>query len=253
MTLAEQTFFQRLRTWEALHRQAGAGRSYPYAWRLPELARPLGPHCLHRAENALALDLYTLGRFREALAALSPANVSPGARALRRRACLLLGEPATAAETPEESACLAYLADRPESWRAGLHPAAQEADRLWGIVLESWVAARRGQASSPAKGHRVLAGLRARDPARAAQAEAVLAEALFHQGPRWAVVWLDHALAQAELFSQHHLKVRLLGLKAQSLEAAGALGEGNRFRKLARDLAERQEAELYRRLFIDCA
>jgi len=254
LTPAEQAFAQRYQTWDTLHRQAGAGRSYPYAWRLPELARPLGQASLHRAENALSLDLYTLGRFREARAALSPANISLRARALRRRVGLLLDEPATAGaeEDAMESAYLAYLENRPEAWTAAWPADTTDTDRLWGVVLGIW-AVTRGHTVSLAPSHRALNGLRALEPALAAQAEAVHAETVFRLGPRWAVVWTDHALAQVDLFSQHHLKARLLGLKAQALEAAGELGEGARFRKLARALAERQEAALYLRLFIDPA
>lgn len=91
----------------------------------------------------------------------------------------------------------------------------------------------------------VLARLGELHPSLAAQGEAVLAEALYWLAPRWATVWLDHALNQVELFGQHHLKARLLGLKASALDGAGALGEGARIRKQARALAERQGARLY--------
>lgn len=256
MTPAEQAFNQRYLTWETLHRHAGAGRSYPHAWRLPEWARPLGQASLHRAENALALDLYTLGRFREARGVLSPANSSPRAQALRCRIGLLLDEaPDTPGRegSPMEAAYLAYLADRPGAWRHEVTANGNESDRLWGDVLWTWAEARLEQHVSLAASHRALAALRVLDPSLAAQAEALQAETMFRLDPRWAVVWLDHALARSELFAQHHLKARLLGLKAQALEAAGELGEGARFRKLARALALRQEAALYLRLFIEPA
>jgi hypothetical protein len=102
-----------------------------------------------------------------------------------------------------------------------------------------------------AASHQALARLRLLHPTLAAQAAAVLAETIYCMGPRWAPVWLDHALDQVDLFSQHHLKARLLGLKARALEAAGELGEGARFRKQAKALAERQGARLYLGLFID--
>lgn len=252
MSPAEEVFAQRHLAWKILHRLEGAGRSYPYAWRLPELARPLGQACLHRAENALALDLYTLGRFPEALAALSATNSSPQAQALRHRARLLMDGPAAVPEAgadPMESSYLAYLGDqaRPATELAGF----SGTDRLWHTVLEVWARAGQGHPVCLTRSHRALAGLRRLTPALAAQAEAVFAETVFCLGPRWAPVWLDHALDQVDLFSQHHLKARLLGLKARALEAAGELGEGARFRKQARALAERQGARLYLRLFID--
>jgi len=249
---AEEVFTQRLLAWETRHRLEGAGRSYPYAWRLPELARPLGRACLHRAENALALDLYTLGRFPEALAALSAMNSSPQAQILRHRARTLMDASAAvpkAEDDPMESRYLAYLEDQaqPTAALAGC----SEPDGLWCGLLEVWGRARQGQALCLTPSHRALAGLRRLNPALAAQAEAVFAETVFHLGPRWAAVWLDHALDQVDRFSQHHLKARLLGLKAKALEAAGELGEGARFRKQARALAERQGARLYLRRFID--
>jgi hypothetical protein len=123
--------------------------------------------------------------------------------------------------------------------------------RHWHCVLGAWAAACRGMPVPPDQSQRSLDTLRKLHPALGAQAEAIHAETRYCQGPRWAVVWLDHALDQVDLFSQHHLKARLLGLKARALEAAGELGEGARFRKLARALAERQGARLYLRLFID--
>lgn len=256
---ATTAFAQRLAAWEALHRQQGPGRSYPYAWRLPELARPLGQQPLAQARFALALELYTLGRFREALAALPQADDTTAAAKLRRRLYLLVGIPETKAEEEEgeivtaELAYLSYLQDRtvpsPDSdWDAPDKPGT-----LWLTVLKGWSLARRGQASGLMASHRAVAGLRSLAPALCAQAEAIHAEAVFWLGPRWAPVWLDHALDQAELYSQHHIRTRLLALKARALDAAGELGEGARFRKLALALAQRQEARLYLRLFIEPA
>jgi len=248
---AEEVFAQRYLAWKTLHRLEGAGRSYPYAWRLPELARPLGKAQLDRAQHALALDLYTLGRFGEALRAL------PGAvDFLGRRLGVLLDQPLPHGQedggtcTAEEP-YLAYLKDNPRDWPSTEPFDMQEEERLWAAVLRVWSLARRGLRLSLRDSHRALARLRHLHPTLAAQAEAVYAETVFCLGPRWAAVWLDHALDQVDLFSQHHLKARLLGLKARALEAAGELGEGARFRKQARALAERQGARLYMRLFID--
>ncbi len=248
---AAQLFAERFAAWEDLHRQAGAGRSYPYAWRLPELARPLGRAPLERARHALALDLYALGRFEEARAALPET-----ADFLRRRLCVLMDQPPPdggeggGMPTAEER-YLAYLRDTPRHGPATESSDMEEVERLWATVLRTWSLARGGLGVSLQDSHRALARLRGLHPSLAAQAEAVFAETVYCLGPRWAPVWLDHALDQVDRFSQHHLKARLLGLKARALEAAGELGEGTRFRKQARALVERQGARLYLRLFID--
>ncbi|HNQ04668.1 MAG TPA: hypothetical protein PKH69_08650 [Thiobacillaceae bacterium] len=253
MALDPTAFHLRYRRWQDLHRQAGAGRSYPHARRLPGLARPLGPAGRHTAENALALDLYSLGRFQEALAVLSPDNTSPPAGNLRQRLALLRhgAIPAGVQPGPAQAAYLAYLADQPRTCVQALaRTQGGEADPAWLTVLGVWARARLGQKSDPGPGHQALASLRRPDSALAAQAEALHAEAAFHLGARWAVVWLDLALEQAERFGQHHMKARLLFLKAYALEAAGEPGEGARFRNLARCLAERQGAFLYLELFL---
>jgi hypothetical protein len=255
---AEQAFAERFAIWQQLHRQEGTGRSYPYAWRLPELARPLGRIRLSQARHALALDLYILGRFQEALTALSEAGEGETEQdqILRHRLVRLLDQPAGEVALEgglpvAEVAYLAYLQDRPLDWPAGTPALPGEADQRWWDVLRTWSLARLGEAPSLAASHRALARLRRLYPVLGAQAEAVHAETVFLLGPRWAVVWLDLALDQVERYSQHHLKARLLGLKARALEAAGELGEGGRFRKQARALAERQGARLYQRLFIE--
>lgn len=253
----EQAFVQRFTAWELLHHQRGPGRSYPYAWRLPDLARQLGRNRLMQAQFALALDLYTLGRFEEALATLPEADDREETTVLRRRVLLILGhkEPGEGeiGIPLAERAYLAYLKDLPESWNATGHGDLSETNRLWFTVLETWSQARQGKPVSLSASHRALARLRILAPTLAAQAEAVHGEAVYWLGPRWASVWLDHALDQVELFSQHHLKARLLGLKARALEAAGELGEESRFRKLAQALAARQGARLYQQRFIDPA
>ena len=251
----EQAFAQRFTSWEILHHQQGPGRSYPYAWRLPELARPLGRTHRIQAHFALALDLYTLGRFEEALAALPEADDWEETTVLRRRLHLLLGHREPGEDEVGiplgEQAYLAYLQDLPEAWKAPDLSDMGEVDRPWLTVLRIWSLARQGQPVSLTASHLALARLRGLAPTLAAQAEAVHAEAAYWLGPRWAPVWLDHALDQVELFSQHHLKPRLLGLKARALEASGKLREGARFRKLAQTLAKRQGALLHQRLFID--
>lgn len=253
----EQRFVERYATWMHLHRLHGPGRSYSYAWRLPELARPLGRVPLQRAQHALALDLYALGRFAEALAAL-PETADDGcvSEILRHRLNLILGheelELASARKIPKaETHYCAYLLSRPLDEPGSEAMPQDETESLWSSMLHTWSLALRGHAVSLAASHQALARLRMLHPTLAAQAEALFAETVYWLGPRWAPVWLDHALDLVDRFSQHHLKARLMGLKARALEAAGELGEGARFRKQARALAERQGAQLYLRLFID--
>lgn len=256
----EQRFTERLATWVHLHRLHGPGRSYPYAWRLPELARPLGRVPVQRAQQALALDLYTLGRFAEALEALPEPGDGLAEEGLRQHLNLLLGhtEPgsmqADGLPVAQKAYC-DYLLGRPlrglELEAMPNDATATEAERLWSTMLRTWSLALGAHEAPLAASHQALARLRALHPTLAAQAEALFAETVYWLGPRWAPVWLDHALDLVDRFSQHHLKVRLMGLKARALEASGDLGEGARFRKQARALAERQGARLYISLFVD--
>lgn len=240
-------FGQRHARWREIHRLAGAGRSYPHAWRLPELARPLGGGALALAQEALALDLYCLGRFPESLAALPGAHAGPLTRILGARLRLLLmsGPLQAPLVTDVEAAYLHYLLGEavPGDWPGG----DSEEQRLWSTLLAQW--SRPG--ADPATGHLALARLRRIHPSLAAQGEAMLAEAAYRRAPRWSVAWLDHALEAAERFSQHHLKARLMGLKARALAAAGELGASERFRRQALVLAGRQGARLYVERFID--
>lgn len=254
-----QRFAERHTLWEQLHRLHGPGRSYPYAWRLPELARPLGHLPLRQAQHALALDLYTLGRFEESLTALPPPQDGVLGESLRLRLNLLLGHTdpdsmrAEGLPITQREYC-AYLLGLPlRETGLGAVPhdeTAPEAERLWSTVLHAWSLARQGRDIDLSASHRALARLRGLHPSLAAQAQAVFAETVHWLGPRWAPVWLDHALDQVDLYSQHHLKARLMGLKAQALDAAGAQGEGARFRKQAVALAQRQGARLYLRWLV---
>ncbi|MEW6676925.1 MAG: hypothetical protein AB1421_03305 [Pseudomonadota bacterium] len=250
-------FPARLARWQVLHRQAGPGRSYPHAWRLPELARTWGPEAVLTAQEALALDLYTLGRFQDCLAALPSHTHRPLAQTLARRAAGLTGEPPASPPAPDttplEAGYQSYLFDTPAPAPLALPAEDGQSDGLLARLLETWRQARLGQMPPLAPGHRVLARLRQLNPTLGVEAEALLAECQFLIAPRWSVVWLDHALDQVERFSQHHLKVRLQGLKARALAAAGELGESERFRRQAADLAERQGARFYLARFIDPA
>ena len=249
-------FAERYATWQQLHRRHGPGRSYPYAWRLPELARPLGQPYANQALHALALDLYCLGRFPEALEALSAQSGADSAdESVRLRQYILC---LTGHETVldsgsnlylkylcAENLCDAgYLTNQNCNYPA-LTSLPPEAAPHWQALLNAWAQTRQAQSSDLEPLHRALAALRKSTPSLSAQAEALFAEIQFLQNPRWSVDWLDHALDQVESFSQHHLKARLLFLKAQALAASGELKESIRFKTLAISLAKRQGAQHY--------
>jgi hypothetical protein len=262
-------FERRHAVWVALHARFGPARSYPYAWRLPELARREGLSARLRAALALANTLYAMGRFDEALAALpdSDKRIDAGAMAdhhhLRAR-CLWLRDEADAAlaEIGRDAhpdgltalharAAFHYLMDDP----GGAGTVGREYSRIaepaggkhaaWAALLADW--SRPGNETGLARAHAALAWLRVHFPAKAAEGEAVHAEARFRQAPAQALVWLDHALDEVERFGQHHLKARLLHRKSLALEAVGQLGEAGRFLDLARETARRQGAWRYLR------
>ncbi|KAF0103227.1 MAG: hypothetical protein FD187_459 [bacterium] len=258
-------FAARHARWTELHARFGPARAYPYAWRLPELARGEGRLASVRAALALSLTLYGLGRFPEALRNLSPdlfleeddAELAAAVDDLRRRCLWWMGE--DIAPPPDVSppgcppapaallrrAYFHFLSDRPlppedTAWQAAL--AADDFHGAWLTLLVYWSRLRVGQPASATDAHAALAALRRQAPAEAAHAAAVYAEAAFHLAPALSLVWLEEALEQGERFGQHHLKVRLLHLKARALEAGGALREADRFLALAREWAARQGA-----------
>lgn len=271
---AASPFELRHALWADLHARFGPARSYPYAWRLPELARDQGVQARFRAALALAETLYEMGRFSDALE-----NVPDGETGLAtglvaesldlRARCLWLRDETSAALNLAESAwrvhpdALAglgirarflFLADAPESalplcraYREEAEATGSVVDLAWSALLNHWARCRIGEASDPASAHATLARLRVLVPAASARGEALFAEAEFHQSKAASLVWLDHALDQVESFAQHHLKARLLALKAQALDASGLLGEAARFKKLARETAIRQSAWRYAR------
>lgn len=261
------TFAARHAAWAELHARFGPARSFPYAWRLPELARREGALAEARAALALGRTLYAMGRFPEvpdrlpkaAALALADPVLLAALEDLQRRCAWLRGEelpdPVLASPmAPEQRrhrAYFLYLRDEPATLAALAQDlaanSASEAEQAWAAILAHWARARLGQAAVPADAHAALATLRRQAPAEAAHAACIIAEAAFHLGPVWSLVWLDDALAQAERFGQHHLKARLLHFKAHALEAAGRLGEAGRFLKLARETAKRQGAWRYLR------
>jgi hypothetical protein len=268
-------FKERYARWHQLHLLEGPGRAYPYAWRLPEMARPLGQPFVNQAHHALALDLYCLGRFPEALAALpaeDEGEVSIEMTQLRRYIhCLSQADPVDSPiELPLDDLYLNYLHIPVPSVSPHLATQACHAPLLtqspssaaqpWQGLLQAWLAVQQAQnlhevvsakchpkwhTTWHAKLHSYLASLRAISPCLGAQAEAIFAEIQYCIAPRWSVVWVDHALDKVESFSQHHLKARLLFLKAQALAASGELAESLRFQRLAITLAKRQGALRY--------
>ena len=261
------TFATRHAVWAELHARFGPARSYPYAWRLPELARRGGALAEARAALALGRTLYAMGRFAEIPGQLPYAatlvQADPGLLAalddLQQRCAWLRGEDLPDAVLPVPMApeqrgyrtYFLYLRDEPASLDALAEElaagSASLAEQAWAAILAHWARARLGQAAAPAAAHTAVAAMRRQAPAEAAHAAGVMAEAAFHLGPAWSLVWLDDALDQVERFGQHHLKARLLHFKARALEAAGWLGEAGRFLKLARETAERQGAWRYLR------
>lgn len=266
-----------------LHTRYGAVRSFPYSWRLPDLARDEGRLAGLRARVALGSTLYAMGRFGEALANLPEPATPPEANEaglvadildLRAR-CLWLRDDAPAALSLAEAAwsmesrvlrrlqarvSFLYLADDPAAalamgadYREAALAVASKTDQAWAALFLHWAHARLGRDDDangdvdPAPAHAALALLRSIVPADAAQGEALFAEAAFQQSPAWSLVWLDEALVLGERFGQHHLKARLLALKARALDANGLLGESSRFLKLARETASRQGAWRYLR------
>ncbi len=268
LTTADRSEFERrYALWAELHARFGSARSYPYAWRMPDLARDEGPKARFRAALALAQTLYAMGRFDEALAAL-PGSDRPGdagltaqSRCLRAHCFWLRGDTGTALAEAERGAypdrlallqsqaVFRYLMDDSASPRFAEYLQAAEAGggehAAWAGLLADWASPENGVGVS--RIHAALAWLRIHRPAKAAEGEAIHAEARFRRTPAEALVWLDHALEQCEKFGQHHLKARLLRRKSLALEASGQLGEAGRFLELARETAQRQGAWRYLR------
>lgn len=259
-------FEHRFTIWAELQRNFGSARSYPYAWRLPELARREGADARARADLALAQTLFAMGRFGDVLAALPdagrPVASHLAAQALHLRACCHALRDETEAALECHRAALAafadpleaararvdflFWADRPEAapaaageYQARAGAAARPEHVAWARLFADWAEAGR---AAPARTHAALAWLRTRGAAEAALAESCHAEARFHEAPATALAWLDVALEQADRYGWHHIKTRLLWHKALALEAAGQLGEAGRFGQLARETARRQGA-----------
>ncbi len=265
-------FEHRLGAWWSAHLRSGPARSYPIAWRLPDLARHVGAEASARARHALALTLYTLGRFEEAKntlvgphdANLDPAASSPATQFLMARCLCVQGQVTTGSalamsaldQAPAdpiallETTYLRFLLDDASATLAlcrrhgEIARSAPDGTR-WVSLLDYWARARLALPTPGGPAHAAMAGLSTSMPALAALAQAIHAEAMFHQAPAWGQVWLDLALEACERLGQHHCKTRLLVLKSRALEAAGQLREADRFHQLAHALARRQGAWLY--------
>mgnify|MGYP001308230663 CR=1 FL=1 len=247
-------FERRYQRWADLHHRFGSARSYPYAWRLPDVARHADASARARAALALAETLYAMGRFGDALAALPPASHAAAAvHELRARCLWLTGALSAAREAirragyPDPLDTLRALADfaqlSGDGEADGPILAYRQASAASGGVHEAWSALLLDwldPGGDMADAHLALAWLRRFQPAFSAVGEAIHAEARFRASPAHALVWLDHALEQVERYGQHGLKSRLLQRKAMALEAAGQLGLAARCAKLAHETAQRQ-------------
>jgi len=259
-------FRQRYAVWAGLRAREGAARAYPHAWRLPELARQHGRAAQASANLALGLTLYELGRFAEARAALPAPDDDCDLDTLAMHAACacqlasddacpeLCADPRLLAATPAALAArswLCFLRDDAVAVPPLCH-AWQSLDagsaRDWPVIWRHWAERRQGLGGDEPAAHTALARLRRHAPAAAVLAVAAHAEAAFHRGAAWSQVWLNEALAQCECYGQHHLKARLLWLKARALGADGQLADADRFAKLAHTLARRQGAALQERL-----
>lgn len=238
----EQVFRERWAQWRERHEAYGPARSYPYAWRLPELARPLGHAALVQAWRAHALDLLALGRGAEALAVLEPTpwHSTPTLAALRARCLAMLGRPYDPPPglTPWERALLAWQGDDAPALAQTLPDLTPGP---WADLLMFWVQARRGEEGHVRFAHRAAARLREGGPAEAVRGEACMAEALHYLDAASSVVWLDHALDRCDAWGQHDLRLRLTRLLATALAASGDLGAAQRCERRLDGLLRRMQ------------
>lgn len=128
-------------------------------------------------------------------------------------------------------------ADASDCGDPGLLPLAQ--------VLEYWAGSRLQLPHDESRVQAALAALRRLGPAQEARGFSLYAQALFHQSPCHAATQLDSALDLNARCGLHLWDARLQHLKARSLDAAGLLGEADRFQHLARKTAHQQGARLF--------
>ncbi len=262
---AADTFVLRHGEWRRRLVHQGPGAAFPYAWRLPELARNLERPQRLVAALALARTLFGLGRFGDCHQALEATPTQPGDAplAILRHAHLAIrcrrvtgqawatppaADPDQAVHLDiildthyllDDAPALGVLAPR---CRAAALSAGDPARAAWAALLMDWAGARCGETGVPGAGLRALAVLARHHPTRAALGEGIHAHAAFLRDPASALSWLDQALLAADRQGQHQDQARLLYLKSLALAADGQLADADRFLKLARETAKRQGA-----------
>lgn len=255
----EQTFETRHAAWQARSIQLGPTAAFPFAWRLPELARGLArPHRL-RAGLALACTLYGQGRFADCLIALAELPTTPGdaprqaAHLEHLGACCrwimaqadnlpLSADPDLRLDSLYLGDAAATLLDEAPRQRQAALLAGHAPEAAWADLLLDWARARTGLPGDARASHSALSLLGATHPSRAALGAGIHAHAAYLREGPWALPWLDQALLLADRLGQHLDQARLLHLKARALEADGQLADAERFLKLARETARRQGA-----------
>jgi hypothetical protein len=269
--------------WLAADAMAGPQRAHRLAIRLPELMRPLGRTAVMRADWALAHSLFWRGHFAaslELLDALKPEAITPTTdtvfdhvnlalliaaqsswtlAALGRHAAALeqaetLLDSLQQSTTPLDCAYASHalgllhcLLDQPEAalaWSRAAQTGAPADLNHSAIVLEYWALASLAEPTDEPAVQTALAALRRLGHAQEARAFSLYAQALFRQSPSHAGTQLDVALELNARSSLHLWDARLMQLKSRSLDAAGQLGEAERFLQLARETAHQQGVQL---------
>ena len=147
----------------------------------------------------------------------------------------LRGEAVTA-----QNPCLHFFRDEPAACLAALAEAAEPAVQAGVALLHYWARACLDEPADESAAQRDLALLRRLAPSDEARGMAIYALAAFRQHPVYALAHLDHALDLGARFGLHHLDARLYKAKSEALDAAGLLGESNRFAKAATTALKRQ-------------
>jgi hypothetical protein len=168
--------------------------------------------------------LFWMGRFRDACRWLPECDERGWAQAL-------LGEEVTAS-----NACLHFFRDDPHACLAALSDSPEPEAAL----LRYWAQSSLGESTDESAAQQALATWRRRSPCDEARGAAIHALSACRQHAVYALPHLDHALDLNARFGLHHLDARLYAAKSQALDAAGLLGEANRFAKAAAEAERRQ-------------
>ena len=186
--------------------------------------------------SALSGDRPTALRHAATVADFAHGNSAPLQRAYAGHALSLLH-----CLFDQAAECLVWSrvaqADASDCGDPGLLPLAQ--------VLEYWAGSRLKLMHDEQRVQSALAKLRQLGPAQEARGFSLYAQALFHQSPSHAATQLDAALDLNARCGLHLWDARLQHLKARSLDAAGLLGEADRFLHMARKTAQQQSARLF--------